>query len=239
MDMKYLNYQNTNMTGASGSALFNTRQMVQNLENINFITFVNMTANVVTLVDPQTQNVLITVGTYSSLTIPFDNRYTNGFNISWINTLATTYTLNQNFQIIFSQANLGINVSMSQGFVYNVGGQVVSTLQLPAALSTLGNLKVAIVENIPSGTTAKAGKITVATAGTPVAPASTTFIGGVTFIADATNTGTVSVYPSAGVIGDVYPLSAGDSIFWPVADLNELKVDASANGQKVYWMGAA
>lgn len=86
--------------------------------------------------------------------------------------------------------------------------------------------------------TAIAGKVTVTTAATPVAPGNHPCGPGVTFIASTTNTGVIYVYPAAGAKTDVIPLSAGDSLFWPVANTSALLIDASVSGESVYWMGA-
>ena len=86
--------------------------------------------------------------------------------------------------------------------------------------------------------TAVAGKVTVTTAATPVSPGSHLCGPGATFVANASNTGAIYVYPAAGAKTDVIPLNAGDSLFWPVANTNALLVDASVSGESVYWMGA-
>lgn len=86
--------------------------------------------------------------------------------------------------------------------------------------------------------TAIAGKITVTTAGTPVTPPDQDCGEGVTFIASQSNSGLICVYPAAGAKTDVAALSAGDSMYWPVGNLQALKIDASEDGQSVFWMGA-
>ena len=92
---------------------------------------------------------------------------------------------------------------------------------------------------VSSGRTAAvAGKVTVTTAATPVAPGDHPCGPGVTFIASTANTGVIYVYPAAGAKTDVIPLSAGDSLFWPVANTSALLIDASVSGESVYWMGA-
>lgn len=97
-----------------------------------------------------------------------------------------------------------------------------------------GSLKV----NQGGRDTAIAGKITVTAAGTPITPASLSCGPGVTFIANLSNVGEIYVYPAAGIKTDVVPLRAGDSIFWPVANVSALKIDASVGGESIYWMGA-
>lgn len=87
--------------------------------------------------------------------------------------------------------------------------------------------------------TALGGKITVTTAGTPITPSSQAVTQGVTFIADPNNTGNVYVFPAAGAKTDVVPLAAGDSVFWPVDNVDTLKVDADVSSEGVYWMAGS
>lgn len=87
-------------------------------------------------------------------------------------------------------------------------------------------------------TTAVAGKTVVTTAGTPVTLGSQACGDGVTVIANPANTGKVYVFPAAGSKTDVVPLAAGDSNFFPVANISALKVDADTSGDSVYWQGA-
>ena len=94
------------------------------------------------------------------------------------------------------------------------------------------------IADLLSPQTAVGGKVTVTTAATPVSPGSHDCGVGATFIASTTNTGVIYVYPVAGEKSDVIPLYPGDSLFWPVANVSALLVDASVSGESVYWMGA-
>ena len=90
---------------------------------------------------------------------------------------------------------------------------------------------------LPGKSTAIAGKVTV-TAGSPVSLPDQPCGEGATFIAGSANAGLIYLYPASGSKDDVMPLAAGDSVFWPVGNLNALKADASADNQSLHWMGA-
>ena len=105
--------------------------------------------------------------------------------------------------------------------------------QLPTSLNSDGSLLVGTGRS-----TYIAGKIVVSVAGTAKIPVSTPCGDGVTFIASATNTGVVYIYPVGGNKTDVFPLTAGSAIFVPVKNLNVLMIDVSVSGESVYWNGA-
>jgi len=90
----------------------------------------------------------------------------------------------------------------------------------------------------------RSGQITVTTAGTEVQgsdiPAYTKHqTGGFLIRALSTNTGKMYVGNDGnGAVSSTtgYELSAGDVIFVPCENLNELWVDSSVNGEKVCWI---
>lgn len=122
--------------------------------------------------------------------------------------------------------------------ITDVVGSKITGSAMPGGGSGLLGWLSAIFRAINGKTTAIAGKMTVATAGTPGTLTDQDCGEGVTCIAASSNTGMIYVYPVAGSKEDVVPLAAGDSIFWPVGNLAALKVDSSVNGDSVYWMGA-
>lgn len=83
-----------------------------------------------------------------------------------------------------------------------------------------------------------AGNKTVTVAGTPELLGVDQQIQGVYVTASPSNTGAVYIFPVTGAKTDVIPLNAGDSDFWPISNLNGLKIDADVSGDGVYWKGA-
>lgn len=82
------------------------------------------------------------------------------------------------------------------------------------------------------------GQVIVTTAGTRVAlGVSTLLVNGVTIKAFADNTGIVYVGSSTVSSSNGYRLNAGESVFIAVDNLADIYVDASANTQKVSFIG--
>lgn len=83
------------------------------------------------------------------------------------------------------------------------------------------------------------GKTTVTTAGTRVALASSQAItSGVTIKALAANTGIIYVGNSSVASTNGYQLSAGDSVFLEIANLNTVNIDSSVNGEGVTYLAS-
>jgi hypothetical protein len=85
-----------------------------------------------------------------------------------------------------------------------------------------------------------AGSVTVTTAGTPVAGPDVALTNGVYIKARTTNTGVIYVGNHATDMRTDYgfPLKAGDMVLVQVANVNQLKFDASVSGEKVAWLKA-
>jgi hypothetical protein len=114
-----------------------------------------------------------------------------------------------------------------------------SNLSLVAGSSSVSILNFPTTQAVSTGRAiAVAGKTVVTIAGTPVNLGSQVCGDGITVIANPANTGKVYVFPAAGSKTDVVPLVAGDSNFFPVANISALKVDADTSGDSVYWQGA-
>ena len=86
----------------------------------------------------------------------------------------------------------------------------------------------------PSGT--PTGVITVATAGSPQQGADIANLNGFVIKANPANTGIFYIFGTGQTYTTGFPLSAGDMIYVPVADLNTLWFDVSVSGEKAAWI---
>lgn len=139
-----------------------------------FITIVNITDNSVCLypgnvTTPQAGASIVCAGPYSSITIPIPSELLLGFNVVWTNPTGSNLDKIKVVKLIFSEENLNYNASFAPSFT--AGGDVVNTAivaddigiakatQLPSALSSSGNLKVAVQEALPAGNNTIGGVI--------------------------------------------------------------------------------
>jgi hypothetical protein len=80
-------------------------------------------------------------------------------------------------------------------------------------------------------------KITVPTSNGVVPLEDTPVASGAYFAADSSNSGLIYIFPISSDSTQVVPLGAGDSIFWPVNNLDLLAVTSNAANQAVYVWG--
>jgi len=151
------------MTGATGTAIPDMNIITQKAEKINYVTFANMTSNLVTIYPRTTdQNSLtgvtplLKLGVFGSITFPFTDELKNGFLVAWVNAESGTDAIPKGLSIFYSETNIILNTSQAPGFASSLPAANVTIVgdtvglaeaaQLPAALTAAGNLKIAVSE---------------------------------------------------------------------------------------------
>lgn len=112
---------------------------------------------------------------------------------------------------------------------------------MPLKLLNNGEYAEMMTPPIPPVDVNFSGVITVTTAGTPITGSDISNPGGFWVQGEAANTKAAYVFPNvtnATAANSGACLPAGQIVFMPVTNLNQLKFDAGANGEKVRWWKA-
>ena len=166
LENAYSDYVDNVLLGASGIQNFDSARLIQHLREIGWITFQNMTLDIVNIY-PIATNVaaaslaatapLFRIGPMTTITTQFINKMREGFLIQYQCTEPSYYAVPQTFRTLMNSENPNMNFSQASAFqsiapannVDIVGNSIGLALaaQLPLVLTAGGNLKVAILEN--------------------------------------------------------------------------------------------